>query len=93
MARKAAPEWRYLDQNGPWMAVVNVRSSTAEWTNIKLVLLRGANGQTKGRFYTLAWNGERFAESVDLVRLQDRHPDIFAWVHRLCAGPTRLRAV
>ena len=92
MAKKLR-RWRYLDEHGDWIALVNLKASSEEWTSIKVILAAAKAGQTNGRFFSVAWNGERFAETNDLVRFQQRHPDIFAWVHRLCAGPTRLRAV
>lgn len=60
--------------NPLWIVRVSDRRVKG-WANIKVVAMVPVPGTGK-RFYSLGWNGERFAECSELDALIERHPGV-----------------
>jgi hypothetical protein len=61
-------EFTLLDR--PWAA----RNG---WRNLKLI---STNRRRKKRNWWFGWNGQRLAESRDVVLLKEHLPDVYDWV-------------
>jgi hypothetical protein len=63
--------------------ILYCRHQSEEWINLKLVSTNGRGirkERNRKRNWWLAWNGERLANNTDAGKLNEHHPEIYAWV-------------
>ncbi|ESQ73719.1 hypothetical protein [Asticcacaulis sp. AC402] len=71
--------WDVIAENDEWFVYAKKYDPSVEWRNVKLV----AKTRRRKANYSIAQNGERWADNHDNGLLGKRDPDLHSWIEGL----------